>query len=44
MPDATAAEIEHRRDGDRWLRLHRHADPLIRFRPLADTLTIAAPR
>ncbi len=30
-----------RRDGDRWLRLHRHADPLIKFRPLAETAAIA---
>lgn len=26
-----------RRDGERWRRLHRHADPLIRRRPLDET-------
>lgn len=26
-----------RHDGERWLRLHRHADPLIHLRPLAET-------
>lgn len=31
-----------RRDGDRWLRLHRHADPLIRLRSLQDTVDLAA--
>lgn len=30
------------RDGERWRRLHRHADPLIGRRPLDDTLAIAA--
>jgi ketosteroid isomerase-like protein len=30
-----------RRDGDRWIRLHRHADPLIKFRPLAETTALA---
>lgn len=30
-----------RRDGERWLRLHRHADPLAARRPLDDTLAIA---
>lgn len=29
-----------RRDGARWLRLHRHADPLIHRRPLPDTLAL----
>ncbi len=29
-----------RRDGERWLRLHRHADPLITRRPLAETLAL----
>lgn len=29
-----------RRDGDRWLRLHRHADPLIHPRPLPETLAL----
>lgn len=29
-----------RRDGDRWIRLHRHADPLIARRPLADALAL----
>lgn len=29
-----------RRDGARWLRLHRHADPLIDFRPLDRTLAL----
>lgn len=29
-----------RRDGARWLRLHRHADPLIDFRPLERTLAL----
>ena len=29
-----------RRDGDRWLRLHRHADPLITRRALAETLAL----
>lgn len=33
-----------RRDGACWRRLHRHADPLIDRRPLADTLAIADPR
>jgi hypothetical protein len=32
------------RDGARWRRLHRHADPLIARRPLGDTLAIAATR
>lgn len=32
-----------RRDGTRWRRLHRHADPLIDRRSLADTLAIADP-
>jgi hypothetical protein len=32
-----------RRDGDRWRRLHRHADPLIERRSLDATLAIAAP-
>ncbi|MFN2424975.1 MAG: hypothetical protein ABR587_00860 [Candidatus Binatia bacterium] len=31
-----------RRDGERWIRLHRHADPLIRARAFEDTLAIAA--
>jgi len=31
-----------RRDGTRWQRLHRHADPLIARRSLDDTLAIAA--
>jgi len=30
-----------RRDGARWLRLHRHADPLMSVRPLAATLALA---
>jgi ketosteroid isomerase-like protein len=30
-----------RRDGDRWIRLHRHADPLIDFRPLPQTAALA---
>jgi hypothetical protein len=30
------------RDGTRWRRLHRHADPLIARRSLDDTLAIAA--
>lgn len=29
-----------RRDGDRWVRLHRHADPLISRRSLDDTLLL----
>ncbi len=29
-----------RRDGARWLRLHRHADPLVRLRPLEETLQL----
>ena len=29
-----------RRDGRRWIRLHRHADPLIERRPLAETLAL----
>lgn len=33
-----------RRDGERWLRLHRHADPLIRPRSLADTLALIDPK
>jgi ketosteroid isomerase-like protein len=32
-----------RREGDRWIRLHRHADPLIKFRSLDDTLVLLAP-
>jgi len=28
-------------DGGRWWRLHRHADPLIRFRPRDETFAIA---
>ena len=31
-----------RRDGERWIRLHRHADPLIDLRSFEDTLEIAA--
>jgi ketosteroid isomerase-like protein len=31
-----------RRDGDRWLRLHRHADPLIHRRSFDETLAVAA--
>ena len=30
-----------RRDGARWVRLHRHADPLIERRSLDDTLALA---
>jgi ketosteroid isomerase-like protein len=30
-----------RREGERWIRLHRHADPLIKFRPLAETSALA---
>jgi ketosteroid isomerase-like protein len=30
-----------RRDGDRWIRLHRHADPLIHFRALPETSALA---
>jgi hypothetical protein len=33
-----------RRDGTRWRRLHRHADPLIARRSLDDTLAIATAR
>jgi ketosteroid isomerase-like protein len=29
-----------RRDGDRWVRLHRHADPLVRQRSLDETLAL----
>lgn len=29
-----------RRSGDRWVRLHRHADPLILYRPLDATLAL----
>lgn len=29
-----------RRDGDRWIRLHRHADPLLSRRSLEDTLAL----
>lgn len=29
-----------RKDGERWIRLHRHADPLIERRSLEDTLTL----
>jgi len=29
-----------RRDGDRWVRLHRHADPLLRRRSLDETLAL----
>ena len=32
-----------RRDGDRWLRLHRHADPLFHRRALPATLALARP-
>ena len=31
-----------KRDGDRWLRLHRHADPLIKRRSFDETLAVAA--
>ena len=31
-----------RRDGSQWIRLHRHADPLIKRRIFDDTLAIAA--
>jgi hypothetical protein len=31
-----------KRDGDRWLRLHRHADPLIKRSPFDETLAVAA--
>lgn len=31
-----------RRDGDRWLRLHRHADPLLNRRSLEETLALLA--
>lgn len=31
-----------RKDGDRWLRLHRHADPLIKLRSFDETLKLAA--
>lgn len=30
-----------RRDGERWQRLHRHADPLIKQRSFDDTLALA---
>lgn len=30
----------YQRTGDTWLRLHRHADPLIKSRPLAETLEL----
>jgi ketosteroid isomerase-like protein len=33
-----------RKQGDMWLRLHRHADPLIKPRSLDDTLDLAADR
>lgn len=33
-------QVFRRHDG-RWVRLHRHADPLIRFRPLAETSALA---
>jgi hypothetical protein len=31
-----------RKDGDRWIRLHRHADPLIKRRSFDETLELAA--
>jgi len=31
-----------RRDGDRWVRLHRHADPLIKRRSFEKTIALAA--
>jgi hypothetical protein len=33
-----------RRDGDHWVRLHRHADPLLRRRSLGETLALLASR
>lgn len=30
-----------RREDRRWIRLHRHADPLMKFRPLAETTALA---
>jgi hypothetical protein len=33
-----------RRDGARWVRLHRHADPLIDRRTFDDTLALVGPR
>ena len=32
----------YQRAGDRWQRLHRHADPLARGRPLGETLALLA--
>ena len=32
----------YQRDGDRWQRVHRHADPLARRRPLDETLALLA--
>jgi hypothetical protein len=32
-----------RHDAEGWLRLHRHADPLIRFRSPGETLAIGTP-
>ena len=32
----------YQRTGDRWQRLHRHADPLARGRPLDETLALLA--
>jgi ketosteroid isomerase-like protein len=32
----------YRREGDRWLVVHRHADPLIEFRNLNQTVTLVS--
>lgn len=40
MPWVLRTTQVFRRDGERWIRLHRHADPLTRFRPLGETLAL----
>ncbi len=37
--DLRATEVFERRD-DEWVRVHRHADPLVERHPLAEVLTL----